>query len=163
MLTKVLIKTTLYCCKGQGVFVGFLKFLNRDKKKEDLGDLDLPPAPPPLDDFDKSLDFNIPEIGKEKLMDSHQSMPDFEFSDKDEIMPDFPNFPKMEDMGEELVNPPMSEAPPEESPSMPQPAASKPWTQTEPDYKQVNAAMLPEPYLPKPYQEQEKRFLVQPE
>ena len=54
--------------------MGFLKFLKREKK-EDLQDLDLPPAPPPLEESQQ--DFNA----------------DFSFNEKSQDIPDFPDIP----------------------------------------------------------------------
>ena len=47
--------------------MGFLNFLKRQKPKGEVEfeDLDLPPAPPPMEDFDSKMDIddnNIPEI-----------------------------------------------------------------------------------------------------
>ena len=44
--------------------MSFLKFLKREKKKEGLDELDLPPAPPPLEGFDEDMSMpEIPDIG----------------------------------------------------------------------------------------------------
>ena len=55
--------------------MGFLKFLKREKSKGSSDELDLPPAPPPLEGFDdKDMDF--PDI---KMGDMPKDMPDFDF------------------------------------------------------------------------------------
>ncbi len=40
--------------------MGFLKFLKREKKTSEFDELDLPPSPPPLEDFHESMD--VPDI-----------------------------------------------------------------------------------------------------
>lgn len=75
--------------------MGFLKFLRKEKKKE-LDELDLPPAPPPLEGFDE--DLSIPDFSG---FGEKQEMPEFDFSDKDfqslEDMKDFPSFPESQE------------------------------------------------------------------
>ena len=78
--------------------MGFLKFLKREKK-EGLEELDLPPAPPPLEGFDENADFGLPafeenipaqELGKFELPE--ERIPEF---GKEE--PEFPSFPELEE------------------------------------------------------------------
>lgn len=60
--------------------MGFLKFLKREKGKESIDDLDLPPAPPPLEGFDdKDMGMDFPDI---KMDDMSKDMPEFDFPDK---------------------------------------------------------------------------------
>ncbi len=61
--------------------MGFLKFLKREKR-EDLQDLDLPPAPPPLEESQQ--DFNA----------------DFDFNEKSQAIPDFPEIPDIKALDE---------------------------------------------------------------
>ena len=56
MLTKVFNKNN-FVYKIGCVLVGFLKFLRRDKKKDELASLDLPPAPPTTKDDLRDLDL----------------------------------------------------------------------------------------------------------
>jgi len=77
------------------LLVGFLKFLKREKKKEDLYELDLPPEPPMLSDFEK----NAPSSG---VLDNPPE-PDFNFSEagekstNQEESTEFPAFPEIEE------------------------------------------------------------------
>ena len=70
--------------------MGFLSFLKRQKPKGNVEfeDLDLPPAPPPMEDFGSSLDIddrNIPEIPTPEdegiNEDSRMNMPGLETPD----------------------------------------------------------------------------------
>lgn len=85
--------------------VGFLKFLKRGKKQEDLGEIDLPPTPPPLEDFgDDFPDFH--DFGEENAAPTDEYSAKIDFP-KDEMrvpdagdekkMQDFPVFPKIEE------------------------------------------------------------------
>ena len=63
---KSLIRNNLIELK-RGKIMGFLNFLKKQKPKGNVEfeDLDLPPAPPPMEEFDPNLDIdegNIPEI-----------------------------------------------------------------------------------------------------
>ena len=83
--------------------MGFLKFLNREKKKESSDELDLPPSPPPLGDFEENLppmDINdgmAPASKEEFPKEDFPEFSDFGFPEiKDEVPPiheDLPNFP----------------------------------------------------------------------
>lgn len=110
--------------------MGFLKFLKREKR-EGLDELDLPPAPPPLEGFEENIPlpefpYIDPDIGTEKIS-GMEEMPKFDFpkrkqrapelSQKD-IMPDLPPFPEIE---EETLNPLTSIRVP---PGIPEPATS---------------------------------------
>lgn len=106
--------------------MGFLSFLKRQKPKGEIEfeDLDLPPAPPPMEDFDSKLDIddrNIPEIPvpeEARIDDSFKpELPDLE-------APDFgegPAEPKIEEH-EEYV--PVEELPPAEEAQKPVSAPS---------------------------------------
>ena len=60
--------------------MSFLKFLKREKKKEGLDELDLPPAPPPLEGFDEDISMpKIPDIGGKQ----DEEMPEFSFPEED--------------------------------------------------------------------------------
>lgn len=83
--------------------MGFLKFLKREKKEDGLGEIDLPPAPPSLEGFDESIpDFPDFDEGKISADDTFQKLdfPDIEegFHDvgKEDVMQDFPVFPKID-------------------------------------------------------------------
>ena len=87
------------------MLVGFLKFLKREKKEDALGDIDLPPAPPSLEDFDKSIpDFS--DFGESNFSAKEGYMQKFDFpdiedeipkTDKEKIVQDFSALPKMEE------------------------------------------------------------------
>ena len=78
--------------------MGFLKFLKREKKSDDLDELDLPPAPPPLEGFDKDFSFSdIPDLDKP----AESEMPKFDFSEEDfdemkKTSMEFPSMPEMQ-------------------------------------------------------------------
>ena len=79
--------------------VSFLRFLKREKK-ETLDELDLPPAPPPLEDFDKDIPFpELPDIGEEIIPQELKF--DFPEEGKNEPskaeMPEFPKFYPIEE------------------------------------------------------------------
>ena len=79
--------------------MSFLKFLKREKKKEGLEELDLPPAPPPLEGFDE--DMSMPEFPDIRGKQSEE-MPEFNFPEEDfqrmnkEAAKNFPDFPRQE-------------------------------------------------------------------
>lgn len=87
-----------------------MKFLKREKRS-DFDELDLPPAPPPLDDkefgaqgFDEGM--GLPEFPEEKI-----SAPEPKFGFEDEIPSEFPTEPEMEEpqpMGNAAPIPPIS-------------------------------------------------------
>ena len=81
--------------------MGFFKFLKKDKKEGNDAELDLPPAPPPLEGFedDKNSDFpEFPQISAPKDDDFKFDFP------QDDKMPDLgkdgelPDFPDLEDL-----------------------------------------------------------------
>ena len=111
--------------------MGFLKFLQR-KKRNDIGEFDLPPAPPPLEGFEGSSssglpdfgiedpdipDFNFPDELKEKS--DAKSFSDFETKDKFATIPTISAPPIPEVHAEELEDEEML-------PEQIQPAAKKP-------------------------------------
>ena len=58
--------------------MGFLKFLKKGKKEDGLDELDLPPAPPPLEDFQDDINMpEIPELGGK----DNQEYPAFDFDE----------------------------------------------------------------------------------
>lgn len=94
--------------------MGFLKFLKRDKKEDTFKDLDMPPAPPPLEGFEENIPeipdfaeidkgdisapkeelpkeefpkFEFPEIGEKTLELGKEDLPDFESLQEIEKMP----------------------------------------------------------------------------
>ena len=86
--------------------MGFLKFLKREGKKEDFNELDLPPAPPPIEGFDEHEPMPGLEDMKIKVDEAQdfnlQQQQDFDFSKEmdfdignenagKEGMPDFPD------------------------------------------------------------------------
>ena len=88
--------------------MGFFKFLKREKKSG-LDELDLPPAPPPLDDegklgrFDENEMPEFPEFPEEKI--SAPKEQDFDFGKE---MPEMENEPsEMPEMEEKPVQMPM--------------------------------------------------------
>lgn len=97
--------------------MGFLKFLKREKKEDNLTDLDLPPSPPPLEGFDENLNLpDFPDFDEQK-MPSPPEMPDFEQHEKeepipmgDDNLPEFPDFPEQEE--------PAADIPPVSSPTI---------------------------------------------
>ena len=111
--------------------MGFLKFLKREKKEDILEDLDLPPAPPPLEGFEENAPelSDFPDFPEEKVSGTEQA-PEFEFPEKEEkmelskegTMPDFPTFPELEESPSTSI-PPFSTSPriPEPMPSIQQP------------------------------------------
>lgn len=75
--------------------MGFLKFLKKEKRRDDLDELDLPPAPPPLEGFNDDSSFpEFPDLGVK-----HEEMPDFNFNEddfkdlgKEDVMKEFPRY-----------------------------------------------------------------------
>lgn len=135
--------------------MGFLKFLKRGKK-ESLDELDLPPAPPPLEGFEENLpelpdfeekisapehemgqemkfDFpeNVPDLGKEDFPD--MNFPEEKIAESSET-PEFPDFPEFE----EKPPIPLVRAPMPQAPQTAVPAAPKP--QQEPEEKKPDFA-----------------------
>ena len=108
--------------------MGFLKFLKREKK-DDLQDLDLPPAPPPLED---SQDFNA----------------DFAFDEKSQDIPDFPEIPDVKAPDETKFDlPELDEQEKEDFPELPDLEEPAPI----PPIKAPTAIPAPEP-MPSPVQ-----------
>src|SRR3989338_6326796 len=102
--------------------VGFLKFLKRGKKEEALGELDMPPAPPPLEGFEESSLPELPEFPEEDISAKKGEMPEpkFEFPEKEglpELQEPFYGleFPEME---EKSVPIPPVRAPPVAEPQI---------------------------------------------
>ncbi len=96
--------------------VGFLKFLKRDRKKED--DLDLPPAPPEFETavgsdfvtgFEADLSKDVPNFSEINASDLDKDIDKLEFPESDNVsdvsrgyeMPEFPSFPDIEKKSEE--------------------------------------------------------------
>lgn len=94
--------------------MGFLKFLKREKKKEDFNELDLPPAPPSFDLLDEGHDLMPGTEDTKMKVDEKQKFDlpaeqDFDFSEdmnfdlgdegagKEEKMPEFPKMPDFEE------------------------------------------------------------------
>ncbi|HLC62448.1 MAG TPA: hypothetical protein VJI52_05525 [Candidatus Nanoarchaeia archaeon] len=84
--------------------MGFFKFLKRGSKQGNEAELDLPPAPPPLEGFEDDKDANLPEfpqISAPKEGDFKFDFPEYDkFPDmgKEEDMPEFPD---LEDLDKE--------------------------------------------------------------
>ena len=141
--------------------VGFLKFLNRDKK-QDLNSLDMPPDPPKLDGFDDGMpelpDFS--EVSAQPDKDFRFDFPedkemDFEKdfglnSQRIGKMPEFPNFPAEEKMPVQMP----SFIP---APSMQPPQAQDMGEQEEP--QQTQPASKPAYEIPRRLFHHEKRAL----
>ena len=66
--------------------VGFFKFLKRDKEQGNDAELDLPPAPPPLEGFEDDKNVNFPEF------------PQISAPKDDDFKFDFPEEDKMPDL-----------------------------------------------------------------
>lgn len=111
--------------------MGFLKFLKREKKGENLDELDLPPAPPPLEGAQAEFgtagfEENLPELPEfpdfgEGKISVPEEMPKFEFPEeemhalgKEGAEPEFPSFPEIEE------TPPFTAPVTEHMPSTPQ-------------------------------------------
>ena len=85
--------------------MGFLKFLKREKKKDTLEDLDLPPAPPPLEGFEENApEFpGFQDFPEEKVSGTEEApfgIPENEEQiglGKEDTMFDFPTFPEIEE------------------------------------------------------------------
>lgn len=90
--------------------MGFFKFLKREKKGA-VDELDLPPAPPPLEGFEDNLpDFpNLPDFDEQKISIKPEDMPKFEFPEEEENMPDLdkeepvPDLAPVQDMEEKPI------------------------------------------------------------
>ncbi len=126
-----------------------------------MDELDLPPAPPPLDgiekdfpDFDKELP-DFPDFGER--LSAPKGMPKFDFPEEDKMpdmeqksMPDFPNFPEMEETEEQVqpapVYTPTARAKsPQQAPlipqQMPEPQASEEEDETL-DYQKTSGRLF---------------------
>ena len=131
-------KNGFVCCTGCNV-VGFLKFLKRERKEDALEDLDMPPAPPPLEGFEEGSLPELPGFPEEDISAKDMEMPEpkFEFPEKEglpelnEPFPDF-KFPEMEETPVQIapvrappVTEPQAQPMPEEEPAaeMPEPEA----------------------------------------
>ena len=89
--------------------MGFLKFLKREKKKEGFDELDLPPAPPPLEGFDEDLSLpEFPYISGEKIS-APKELGQFDFPEEEKQITslgkyedfDMEDFPKFEEKPEQ--------------------------------------------------------------
>ena len=119
--------------------MGFFKFLKRDNKQGIEAELDLPPAPPPLEGFEDDKGADLPEF-------PHISAPnedDFKFDfpeynkvpdmGKDEGMPEFPD---LDDLDKEPVSAPNMDMP--QAPKMVPAFSQAPQIQEPvPDFNQV--------------------------
>ncbi|MAG91510.1 hypothetical protein CMO83_02440 [Candidatus Woesearchaeota archaeon] len=95
--------------------MGFLKFLKREKKTDNLEELDLPPEPPALEGFDEGSDLEFPDLGEQKLPSSDKVPADIPEEDGlPELEEDMPNFPTIPDVEENPMPPiPPISAPPQ--------------------------------------------------
>ena len=80
---------TKYNVWAIGGNVGFFKFLKRDNNQGNEAELDLPPAPPPLEGFEDDKDANLPEF------------PQISAPKGDDFKFDFPEYGKIPDMGKD--------------------------------------------------------------
>jgi len=118
--------------------VGFFKFLKRDKNQGNEAELDLPPAPPPLEGFEDDKDVNLPEfpqISAPKKDDLDFNFPEYDKMPdigKDEDMPEFPN---LDDLDKEQASDPDMNMPqvPKMSPAFSQ---APPMPNSVPDFNQ---------------------------
>ena len=119
--------------------MGFLKFLKRGKK-ESLDELDLPPAPPPLEGFEENLELpELPDF-EEKISAPEmpeKEMPKFDFPEEKfpdmgkGDFPDFSSFPEMKKEPEPVAPFIAPSMPALEVPRTEIPAAQKPQQYTE--------------------------------
>ena len=96
--------------------MGFFKFLKRDDKRGSEAELDLPPAPPPLEGFEDDKNANLPEF------------PQISAPKEDDFKLDFPEYDKMPDMGkdEDMPEfPSLGDLDKEPAPNMNMPQAQK--------------------------------------
>ena len=120
------------------LYLGFLKFLKRDKGKEpdfnleNVEDLDIPPAPPNLGEKDLGEIENfpeLPELPKEPISDIEvEPLPELEPIEKPAQKSEFPSMggPKLERVGVPEL-PPMPEFPkPKETIEAPKPLPPRP-------------------------------------
>ena len=100
-----------------GDIVGFLKFLNRGKKTDSLEDLDLPPAPPPLEGSGGHDMPDFPDLDSDKGFSMEQQQPEMDLPPQapkqqdlpNSEMPDFPQLPDFEELHEPNMDiPPIS-------------------------------------------------------
>ncbi|MBI2652249.1 hypothetical protein HYX00_02180 [Candidatus Woesearchaeota archaeon] len=117
-----------------------MKFLKRERK-ESLDELDLPPAPPPLEGFDENLP-ELPEFPKfdEEKISATEEMPKFDFPEEeklpelgeDDTIPDFQTFAEMEEKSITPI-PPIRIPPTQPMPSIPEPmlTITRPVAETE--------------------------------
>lgn len=83
--------------------MGFFKFLKREKKEETLDELDLPPAPPPLEGFNENMP-EFPDFGEEKVSAPKEEFPEFKFPEEEgtptpvkESTEELSEFPELEE------------------------------------------------------------------
>lgn len=135
--------------------MGFFKFLKREKKRDEFSELDLPPAPPPLEGFegapaDFGADFagfddklpelpDIPDLGEEDFSDKESA----QAIDKEANIPDFPIYP---DLGERSAS-----IQPVSAPSgVPQPPTTPlPAPESEPAAQTIQSPPTPEDIFPR--------------
>ena len=81
--------------------MGFFRFLKKDKQQGNEAELDLPPAPPPIEGFEDDKDANFPEFPQISAPKDEDFKFDFSQDDK---MPELgkevelPDFPDLEDL-----------------------------------------------------------------
>ena len=145
--------------------MGFLKFLKREKKKEDLDEFDLPPAPPPLEGFDDNLEMpDFPDFDKEKISVTDDELSKFDFPEIGDNVPDigtgyetqdFPDFSEMEEKQLPLAPLRVSPTIPEQTPLIW--PVSQPQQQTQ-EIKEEQPSIAPSDFYPK-----KERRLFSPE
>ena len=142
--------------------MSFLKFLKREKKKEDFDELDLPPAPPPLGGFDENIEMpDFPDFDKEKISVTENELSKFDFSEIDDKMPDlgkeglqdFPDFPEMEEKQ-------MPITPIRAIPTIPEESTS---TQISQPQQQITQEIKEESVTPSDFYSKRERRLFSPE
>ena len=86
--------------------MGFFRFLKRENKKEVPEQLDLPPAPPPLEGFDEHAFPDFSEFESSDLTENKEKFPDFDYDkiekedrapSKEFSLPDFPSLTEFEE------------------------------------------------------------------
>lgn len=141
------------------VLVGFLKFLKK-KRKGELDELDLPPAPPPLEGFEEGLE--LPELPAfDEKISAPEELPEFNFPEEEKTL----DLGKEEtefafpDIEEKEMPEPIAPIPPIRAPITPQPNA--PITPIQPLQEPVAQETEPSFTPPDTYPKIERRLFAQ--
>ncbi|MEK6892242.1 MAG: hypothetical protein AABX25_03590 [Nanoarchaeota archaeon] len=119
--------------------MGFFKFLKRDNKQGNEVEMDLPPAPPPLEGFEDYKEANLPEFPQISAPKGDDFKFDFPEYDKMPDMgkgEDMPEFPDLDDLDKEPASAPNMNMP--QAPKMvPVFSQAPPIPEPVPDFNQV--------------------------